>query len=108
MYERMRRKKEAEERDEPLSSAGDSVEAGVLEPLPDLLQQVPARGAICNVVTGRAAFGRSLYDRRGCPSLLSREDFGILLARVVDTELDRHDTDIIESKGHQAGVASDG
>jgi len=52
----MRRKKEAEERDEPLSSAGDSVEAGVLEPLPDLLQQVPARGAICNVVTGRAAF----------------------------------------------------
>jgi len=56
VYERMRRKKEAEERDEPLSSAGDSVEAGVLEPLPDLLQQVPARGAICNVVTGRAAF----------------------------------------------------
>jgi hypothetical protein len=110
-----------EERDEPSSLPGDAVEVGVRVLLLDLGQEVPARGAISNVVTGRTAFVFSRVELpndvsfvflrmsdEGARVSLSGEDFGILEARVVDTELDRHDTDIVESKGHQAGVASDG
>ena len=39
---------------------------------------------------------------------LRGKDFGIRLARVVDTDIYRDDTDIVESKGRQAGVASEG
>ena len=115
------RKDEAEERHEPSSLPGDAVEVGVWPVLLDLGQKVPARGAISNVVTGRAAFVFSRVELpkdvsfavlrmpdEGAGVSLSREDFGILEARVVDTELDRHDTDIVQSKGRQAGVASDG
>ena len=90
---------------------GGGVEVGVLERLLDLGQEVPARGAISDVVTGRAAFVFSRVELpndvsfavprmpdEGAPSLLSGKDFGILESRVVDTELGRHDTDIVESK----------
>jgi hypothetical protein len=112
---------EAEERDEPSSLPGGAVEVGVREVLLDLGQEVPARRAVSNMVTGRATFVFSRVELPNDESFavlrmpddgarvsFSREDFGILEARVVDTELDRHDTDIGESKGHQAGVASDG
>ena len=115
------RNDEAEERDEPSNLPGYGVEVGVWVLLLDLGQEVPARGAISNVVTGGAAFVFSRVEMpndvsfavfrmpdEGARVSLSGEDFGILEARVVDTELDRHDTDIVESKGHQAGVASDG
>jgi len=47
-YERMRH--------ESSSLPGDAVEVGVREALLDLGQEVPARGAVSNLVTGRAAF----------------------------------------------------
>jgi hypothetical protein len=50
------RKDEAEERHEPSSLPRGAVEVGAWEPLPDLLQQVPARGAVSDVVAGGAAF----------------------------------------------------
>jgi hypothetical protein len=46
------RNDEAEERDGPSSLPGDAVEVGVQVLLLDLGQEVPARGAISNVVTG--------------------------------------------------------
>jgi hypothetical protein len=118
------RNDEAEERDGPSSLPGDVVEVGVPSGvrvlLLDLGQEVPARGAISNVVTGRATFVFSRVELpndvsfavlrmpdEGARVSLSGEDFGILEARVVDTELDRHNTDIV-GKGHQTGVASDG
>ena len=36
----------------------------------------------------------------GARVALSGEDLGILEARIVDTEIDRHDTDIVEGKEH--------
>ena len=50
------RKGEAEERHEPSSLPDGVVEVGVRKPPPDLLQEVPARGAVSNMVTGRAGF----------------------------------------------------
>jgi hypothetical protein len=38
------------------SLPGGAVEVGVLELLSDLVQEVPIRGAISNMVAGRAAF----------------------------------------------------
>ena len=38
------------------SRPGGGVEVGVLEPLLDLVQEVPARGAIRNMIAGRATF----------------------------------------------------
>jgi hypothetical protein len=37
------------------SLPGGAVEVGVLDLLPDLVQEVPTRGAISNMVAGRAA-----------------------------------------------------
>jgi hypothetical protein len=47
---------EAGERHELSSLPGGAVEVSVWEPILDLLQQVPARGAVSNVVAGGAAF----------------------------------------------------
>jgi hypothetical protein len=115
------RKDEAEGRDEPSNLPADAVEVGVREVHLDLGQEVPARSAVSNMVTSRAAFVFSrvkLPDDEsfavlhtpddGAQVSLSGEDFGIIDARVVDTEFGRHETDTVESIGHQAGVESDG
>ena len=83
----------------------------MLEPPLDLVQEVPARGAISNMVAGRAAFVSSRVElandascavRRvpdeGARVSLSGEGFGILDARVVDAELDGLDADFVESE----------
>jgi len=82
----------------------------VLELLPDLVQEVPARGAISNMVAGRAAFVISRVELandasfavlrvpdEGARVSLGGEGFGILDARVVDAELDGLDADFVES-----------
>ena len=82
----------------------------MLELLPDLVQEVPARGAICNMVAGRAAFVNSRVElandasfavlrvpEEGARVSLSGEGFGTLDARVVDAELDGLDGEFIES-----------
>jgi len=82
-----------------------AVEVGVLELLPDLVQEVPARGEISNMVAGWAAFVisrptmqafalRHVPDE-GAQVSLGREGFG---TQVVDAELNRLDADFIESK----------
>ena len=83
------------------SSPGGAVEVCVLEPLPDLVQQVPARGAISHMITSRPAFATSRVvlpndasfavrrmPDQGARVSLSGVRFSILGARVVDTELD--------------------
>ena len=93
------------------SSPGGAVEVGVLEPLLDLVQEVPARGAVCNMIAGRAAFVPSRVElannasftvRRvpdeGARVSFSGEDFDRLVARVVDTELDGLDADFVLSE----------
>ena len=119
------RKHEAEERNEPLmlflSRPGGAVEVGVLEPLPDLVQEVPARSAVRNMVAGRAAFVATRMKLandasfaiprvpdEGARVSFSGEDFSSRVARVVDTELDGLDADFVLSERNQAGVASDG
>jgi len=83
----------------------------VLELLPDLVQEVPARGAISNMVAGRAAFVISRVELandasfavlrvpdEGARVSLGGEGFGTLDARVVDAELDGLDADFVESE----------
>ena len=90
---------------------GGAVEVSVLEPLPDLVQEVPARGAISNMVAGRAAFVTSRVELANDASLvilrvpdegarvsLGREGFSILDTRVVDAKLDGLDADFVESE----------
>ena len=69
-----------------LPAWGGAVEVGVLELPPDLVQQVPARGAMSNVVAGRAAFVISRVELANDASFSVRRvpDEG---ARVVDAEL---------------------
>lgn len=112
MYER----DEAEERHEPSSLPGVTVELGVREALLDLGQEVPARSTVSNMVTARATFVCSRVELsnnvsfavlqvrmldEGARVAFSGEDFGgVLEAGVVDSELDRHDTDTVASVGH--------
>ena len=70
------RKDEAEGRHGPSSLPGDAIEVGVWVPLLDLSQEVPARGAISNVVTGRAAF---VFSRVELPN-----DVSIVVLRMPD------------------------
>jgi len=83
----------------------------MLELLPDLVQEVPARGAICNMVAGRAAFVNSRVELandasfavprvpdEGARVSLGGENFGTPDARVVDAELDGLDADVIVSE----------
>jgi len=83
----------------------------MLELLPDLVQEVPARGAICNMVAGRPAFVNSRVELANDASIailrvpdegarvsLGGEGFGTLDARVVDAELDGLDADFTESE----------
>lgn len=83
----------------------------MLELLPDLVQEVPARGAISNMVSGRAAFVTSRVELADDVSLavlrmpdegarisLGGEGFRILDARVVDAELDGLDAGFVESE----------
>lgn len=98
-----------------------AVEVGILELLLDMVQQVPTRGAIRNVVAGRAAFvatGVKLTNNvsftvlrvpdEGARVSFSREHFGRLVARVVDCEFDGLDAEFVFSERNEAGVASDG
>ncbi len=93
------------------SSPGDAVKVCVLEPLLDLVEQVPARGAIRNMVASRAAFvvsgvelsndasfAVSRMPDEGARVSLSGEGLGILDTRVIDPELDRLDADFVESE----------
>lgn len=83
----------------------------MLEPLPDLVQEVPARGAISNMVVGQAAFvisrvklandasfAVSHVPDEGARVSLGGEGFVALDSRVVDSEFDGLDADIVESK----------
>ena len=83
----------------------------MLELLPDLVQEVPARGTISNMVAGRAAFVISRVELsndvgfsvlyvpdEGARVSLGGEGFGILDARVVDAEFDGLDADFVESE----------
>ena len=87
------------------------VEVGVLEPLLDLAQEVPARGAVRNMIAGRAALVVSRVELandasftvrhmpdEGARVSFSGEDFGSLIARVVDTELNGLDADFVLSE----------
>jgi len=87
------------------------VEVGVLEPLLDLAQEVPARGAVRNMIAGRAALVVSRVELandasftvrhmpdEGARVSFSGEDFGSLVARVVDTELNGLDADFVLSE----------
>ena len=93
------------------SRPGGAVEIGVLELPPDLVQEVPARGAISNMVAGRAAFVTprvELANDASFPVLrvpgegarvsLFGKDFGILDARIVDAELDGLDANFVASE----------
>jgi len=93
------------------SSPGGAVEVGVLEPLLDLVQEVPARGAVRNMIAGRAAFVLSRVELandasstfrhvpdEGARVSFSGEDFGSLVARVIDTEFDGLDADFVLSE----------
>ncbi len=60
------RKHEAEERDEPLMLFSSSPEVGVLEPLLDLVQEVPARGAVRNMIAGRGSTSNHVTSSRLC------------------------------------------
>ena len=104
------------------SSPGGAVEVGVLKLLPGLVQEVPARGAISNMVAGRAAFVTSRVKLANDASFVVRhsQDEGARVSlggegfdapldtRVVDAELDGLDADFIESERHQAGVTPNG
>lgn len=82
-----------EERHELSSLPGGAVEVGVRKALLDLLEEVPARGAVSNVITRRAAFVFSRVelshgvafailgtsDERARVSMIG-EDFGFLVA----------------------------
>ncbi len=83
----------------------------MLELLPDLFQQVPARGAISNMVAGRTAFVLSRVELandasfavrcvpdKGARVSLGGEGLGTLDARVVDAELDGLDADFVASE----------
>ena len=93
------------------SLPGGVVEVSVLEPLPDLVQEVPARGAISNIVGGRAAFVTSRVElandasfavRRvldeGTRVSLGGEGFGTLDTRAVDSELDGLGADFVANE----------
>ena len=81
----------------------------MLEPLPDLVQEVPARGAIRDMVAGRAAFVISRVELannanvpvprvpdEGARVSLSGEGVVTLDSRVVDAKLDGLDADFVE------------
>jgi hypothetical protein len=83
----------------------------VLEPRLDLVQEVPARGAVRNMIAGRAALVVSRVElandasftvRRvpdeGAGVSFSGEDLSSLDARVVDTELDGLDAGSVPSE----------
>jgi hypothetical protein len=93
------------------SRPAGAVKVGVLELLLDLSQEVPARGAVRNMVAGRAAFVLSRMELtndasytvprvpdEGARVSLGGEDFGSHDARVVDTELDGLDASFVLSK----------
>ena len=93
------------------SLPGGAVEVGVLEPLPDLVHEVPARGAIRNMIAGRAAFVTSRVELandasfavhcvpdEGARVSLGGESFGNIDARVVDAELDGLSANFVESE----------
>ena len=76
---------------------GGAVEVGVLEPLLDLVQQVPARGAVRNMIAGRAAFVLCRVELANDATFTVRHvpDEG---ARVIDAELDGLDADFVPSE----------
>ena len=93
------------------SRPGGAVEVGVLELLLDLVQEVPARGAVRNMVAGRASFvvsGVKLANDasftvlhvpdEGARVSFSGEDIDSLVARVVDAELNGLDANFVESE----------
>jgi hypothetical protein len=82
------------------SEPGGAVEVSVLKLLLDLAQEVPTRGAVCNMIACRAAlvvprvelandvnFTICHVPDEGARVSFSREDFGSLVAQVVDLKL---------------------
>jgi len=80
----------------------------MLEPHLDLAQEVPARCAIHNMIAGQPALVVSRVELannagftihhvpdKGARVSVSREDFGNLVARVVDTELNGLDASFV-------------
>ena len=70
-------------------------------------------GRVALVVSGvelayDASFAIRYVRDEGAQISFSGENIDSLVAQVVDTKLDRLDTDIIPSEGNEAGVPSDG
>jgi len=90
---------------------GEAAEVGVLELLPDLVQEIPARGELSEVVAGReasvtagvelandASFALLGVPDQGARISLGAEGLGILEPRVVDSEFDGLDADFVKSE----------
>lgn len=107
---------------ENLSSSVPScaIEVSILVFLFDFGEEVPARGAIGNVVSGRTASVLArveLTDDISFPILhmpkkrtrvsLGGEGFDTLVSSVVDGELPGFNANFVESEGFEAGVAPD-
>lgn len=102
----------------PSSRPGDAVKIRILVLSLDLLEQVPGRGAIREVVAGQAAFVATGMELANYVSLtiahvpykrarvtFSGADFGASVASVVDAKLgDRLDASIFLSEGNESSA----